>query len=136
MFYGWWIAIIGCIFDAVKGGTYNIGLTLYFLPVLEERHLSRAATSLPFSLAKRDAALGGPLAEYLVDRFDLRVMLASWTILAGRGFVLLSFTLSYLAFVLVFAGPVMTALSSASCRFLRLGAIRWRGALVIDRGTR
>ena len=27
MFYGWWIVIIGCIFDAVKGGTYNTGLT-------------------------------------------------------------------------------------------------------------
>ena len=36
MFYGWWIVIIGCIFDAVKGGRYNTGLTLYFLPVLEE----------------------------------------------------------------------------------------------------
>ena len=108
MFYGWWIVIIGCIFDAVKGGTYNTGLTLYFLPVLEELHLSRAATSLPFSLAKLEAALGGPLAGYLVDRFDLRVMLASGTIMAGLGFVLLSFTHSYLAFVLVFAGPVTT----------------------------
>src|SRR2546422_4965158 len=53
LFYGWWIVIIGCIQDAVKGGTFNTGFTLYFLPVLTELHLSRAATSLPFSLADR-----------------------------------------------------------------------------------
>ena len=49
MFYGWWIVIIGCILDAVKGGTFNSGFSLYFLPVLTELNLSRAATSLPFS---------------------------------------------------------------------------------------
>jgi len=44
LFYGWWIVIIGCIQDAVKGGTFNTGFTLYFLPVLTELNLSRAAT--------------------------------------------------------------------------------------------
>jgi MFS family permease len=99
---------IGCVLDAVKGGTYNTGLTLYFLPVLIELHLSRAATSLPFSLAKLESALGGPLAGYLIDRFDLRVIMVLGTMLAGLGFVLLSFTHSYLFFVLVFVGPVTT----------------------------
>src|SRR5437667_7059647 len=92
LFYGWWIVIIGCILDAVKGGTYNTGFTLYFLPVLNEMKLSRAATSLPFSLAKLESALGGPVVGYLLDRFDLRVMLAAGTVLAGLGLVLLSFT--------------------------------------------
>ena len=77
--------------------------------MLTELHLSRAATSLPFSLAKLESALEGPLAGYLVDRFDLRVMLVVGDELAGLGFVLLSFTHSYLAFVLVFAGPVTRA---------------------------
>jgi MFS family permease len=108
LFYGWWIVIIGCILDAVKGGTYNTGLTLYFLPVLDELHLSRAATSLPFSLAKLESALGGPLAGYLIDRFDLRIVMVLGTILAGLGFILLSFAHSYLLFVLVFVGPVTT----------------------------
>ena len=104
MFYGWWIVIIGCIQDAVKGGTFNTGFTLYFLPVLTELHLSRAATSLPFSLAKLESALQGPLVGYLIDRFDLRVMLVLGTTLAGLGFVLLSFTHSYVTFLLVFIG--------------------------------
>jgi MFS family permease len=104
LFYGWWIVIIGCIQDAVKGGTFNSGFSLYFLPVLTELHLSRAATSLPFSLAKLESALQGPLIGYLIDRFDLRVMMVLGTISAGLGFVLLSFTHSYLSFLLVFMG--------------------------------
>ena len=106
LFYGWWIVIIGCVLDAVKGGTYNTGFTLYFLPVLKEMHLSRAATSLPFSLAKLESALEGPLVGYLIDRFDVRVMMVIGALLAGLGFILLSFTQSYLLFLLVFIGPV------------------------------
>src|SRR4030095_5332921 len=106
LFYGWWIVIIGCILDAVKGGTFNSGFSLYFLPVLTELHLSRAATSLPFSLAKLESAIEGPLVGYLIDRFDVRVMLVVGTTLAGLGFLLLSFTNSYILFVLVFIGPL------------------------------
>ena len=108
VFYGWWIVLIGCVFDAVKGGTYNTGFTLYFLPVLNEMHLSRAATALPFSLARLESALEGPLVGYLIDRFDVRVMLVIGTLLAGLGFILLSFTESYLLFLLVFIGPLTT----------------------------
>ena len=106
VFYGWWIVVIGCVQDAVKGGTFNTGFTVYFLPILTELKLSRAATSLPFSLAKLESALEGPLVGHLVDRFDVRVMLVVGTALAGLGFVLLSFTQSYLFFVLVFMGPL------------------------------
>jgi MFS family permease len=104
LFYGWWIVIVGCILDAVKGGTFNSGFTLYVLPILNELQLSRAATSLPFSLAKLEAAVEGPLVGFLIDRIDLRVMLALGTTLAGLGFILLSFTHSYVLFVLVFMG--------------------------------
>src|SRR5213594_4978959 len=102
LFYGWWIVIIGCIQDAVKGGLFNTGFSLYFLPVLNELHLSRAATSLPFSLAKLESALIGPIAGYLIDRFDIRVMMVLGTIMAGLGVVLLAFTHSYITFLLVF----------------------------------
>jgi len=43
---------------------------------------------------------------YLIDRFDVRVMLVVGTTLAGLGFLLLSFTQSYVLFVLVFIGPL------------------------------
>ena len=106
IFYGWWIVAIGCVQDAVKGGLFNTGFTLYFLPVLTELNLSRAATSLPFSLSRLEAALGAPFVGYLIDRFDVRVMLVAGTLLAGLGLILLSLTHSYLLFVLVFIGPL------------------------------
>src|SRR5437773_12524194 len=106
IFYGWWIVAIGCVQDAVKGGLFNTGFTVYFLPVLNELHLSRAATSLPFSLSRLEAALGAPLVGYLIDRFDVRVMLVVGTLLAGLGLILLSLTHSYLLFLLVFIGPL------------------------------
>src|SRR5213592_4652594 len=102
IFYGWWIVAIGCFQDAVKGGLFNTGFSLYFLPVLNELNLSRAATSLPFSLSRLEAALGAPLVVYLIDRFDVRVMLVVGTLLAGLGFLMLSVVHSYVAFVLVF----------------------------------
>ena len=106
VFYGWWIVTIGCVQDAVKGGLFNTGFTLYFLPVLTELNLSRAATSLPFSLSRLEAALGAPLVGYLIDRFDVGVMLVVGTLLAGLGLILLSLTHSYLLFLLVFIGPL------------------------------
>ena len=106
VFYGWWIVAIGCVQDAVKGGLFNTGFTLYFLPVLTELNLSRAATSLPFSLSRLEAALGAPLVGFLIDRFDVRVMLVVGTVLAGLGLILLSLTHSYLLFLLVFIGPL------------------------------
>jgi MFS family permease len=106
IFYGWWIVTIGCVQDAVKGGLFNTGFTLYFLPVLTELNLSRAATSLPFSLSRLEAALGAPVVGYLIDRFDVRVMLVVGTALAGLGLILLSLTHSYLLFLLVFIGPL------------------------------
>jgi MFS family permease len=104
LFYGWWIVIVGCIQDAMKGGTFNSGFTLYFLPILAELGLSRAAMSLPFSLAKLESALEGPLVGYLIDRFGPRLMMVLGSTLAGLGFVLLSFTHSYVLFLLVFMG--------------------------------
>src|SRR5262245_59670637 len=106
VFYGWWIVAIGCVQDAVKGGLFNTGFTLYFLPVLTELNLSRAATSLPFSLSRLEAALGAPIVGFLIDRFDVRVMLVVGTLLAGLGLILLSLTHSYLLFLLVFIGPL------------------------------
>ena len=70
--------------------------------MLNELHLTRAATSLPFSLAKLESALIGPIAGYLIDRFDIRMMMVLGTTMAGLGFVLLAFTHSYVTFLLVF----------------------------------
>ena len=102
VFYGWWIAIAGAIQDALKGGTFNEGFLFYFLPITRDLEISRAAASLPFSLAKLEGAFEGPIVGYLIDRFGPRSMVVAGGFLSGLGFVLLSFTHSYIVFLLVF----------------------------------
>ena len=102
VFYGWWITAAGAIQDALKGGTFNEGFLFYFLPITRDLNISRAAASLPFSLAKLEGAFEGPLVGYLIDRFGPRSMVVVGGFLSGLGFVLLSFTRSYIVFVLVF----------------------------------
>ena len=102
VFYGWWIAIAGGIQDALKGGTFNEGFLFYFLPITRDLEISRAAASLPFSLAKLEGAFEGPIVGYLIDRFGPRSMVVAGGFLSGLGFVLLSFTHSYIVFLLVF----------------------------------
>jgi len=104
VFYGWWIAIAGAIQDAIKGGTFNEGFLFYFLPITRDFGIARAATSLPFSIAKLEGAFEGPLVGYLIDRFGPRVMVVAGGFIAGLGFILLSFTHNYLFFLIVFVG--------------------------------
>ena len=104
VFYGWWIAIAGAIQDAIKGGTFNEGFLFYFLPITRDFGIARAATSLPFSMAKLEGAFEGPLVGYLIDRFGPRVMVMAGGFIAGLGFILLSFTHNYLFFLIVFVG--------------------------------
>ena len=104
VFFGWWIAIAGAIQDAIKGGTFNEGFLFYFLPITRDFGIVRAATSLPFSLAKLEGAFEGPLVGYLIDRFGPRIMVVAGGFIAGLGFILLSFTHNYLFFLIVFVG--------------------------------
>ncbi len=104
VFYGWWIAIAGAIQDAIKGGTFNEGFLFYFLPITRDFGIARAATSLPFSIAKLEGAFEGPVVGYLIDRFGPRVMVVAGGFIAGLGFILLSFTHNFLFFLIVFVG--------------------------------
>ena len=54
------------------GGLHNYGFTVFFLPLSQDLNLSRAATSLAFSLARAEGALEGPFVGYLIDRFGPR----------------------------------------------------------------
>ena len=104
VFYGWWIAIAGAVQDAVKGGTFDEGFLFYLLPITRDLNISRAAVSLPFSMARLESAFSGPIVGYLIDRFGPRWMLAAGGFLSGLGFVLLAFTHNYTVFLLVFVG--------------------------------
>ena len=51
------------------GGLHQYGFTVFFLPVTQDLGLSRASTSLAFSLARAEGSLAAPIVGYLLDRF-------------------------------------------------------------------
>jgi len=104
VFYGWWIVAISMVADALKHGTFNRGFTIFFLPIQEQLGISRAALSLAETLGRFEGGLQGPVLGYLTDRFGPRPILIMGAMFSGIGFILLSFTHSYLYFMLVFVG--------------------------------
>jgi sugar phosphate permease len=94
------------------GGFHLYGFTIFFLPITNELGLSRAATSLVFSLARAEGAIEGPLAGYMIDRYGPRPMMLAGIFLSGLGYMLLSTVHSYAAFLIVYLGVISLAFSA------------------------
>jgi hypothetical protein len=52
LYYGWRMIGLVSALRVLGGGPHNYGFTVFFLPVTQELGLSRASTSLAFSLAR------------------------------------------------------------------------------------
>ncbi|MDH3443138.1 MAG: MFS transporter [Deltaproteobacteria bacterium] len=112
IFYGWWMVAVGCGIRMLGGGFHLYGFTVFFLPITQELGLSRAATSLVFSLARAEGAIEGPLAGYLIDRFGPRPMMLAGIILSGAGYMLLAGIESYYGFLVVYLGVISLSFSA------------------------
>ena len=104
VFYGWWIVAIGVCVDALKHGTFNRGFTLYVLPLSSELGRGIAAISFVEMLGRMEGGLQGPLLGWMTDRFGPRWILILGGVTSGLGFILLSFSHSYLYFIFVYVG--------------------------------
>ena len=112
LFYGWWMVAVGCGIRMLGGGFHLYGFTVFFLPITQELGLSRAATSLVFSLARAEGAIEGPLAGYLIDRLGPRPMILAGVILSGIGYMLLATIESYYGFLVVYLGVISLSFSA------------------------
>jgi len=112
LFYGWWMVAVGCGIRMLGGGFHLYGFTVFFLPITQELGLSRAATSLVFSLARAEGAIEGPLAGYLIDRLGPRPMILAGVILSGIGYMLLATIESYTGFLIVYLGVISLSFSA------------------------
>ena len=88
------------------GGLHNYGFTVFFLPLSQDLGLSRAATSLAFSLARVEGAIEGPFVGYFIDRFGPRPMILIATLLTGVGYILFAWVDSYTNFLIVYLGII------------------------------
>ncbi|MGH7828040.1 MAG: MFS transporter [Candidatus Binatia bacterium] len=112
VYYGWRMVAVGCAIRLLGGGFHLYGFTVFFLPITQELGLSRAATSLAFSLARAEGAIEGPFAGYLIDRFGPRPMIMIAITLSGIGYMLLATVNSYYAFLAVYLGVISLAFSA------------------------
>ncbi|MDP6548930.1 MAG: MFS transporter [Dehalococcoidia bacterium] len=125
IFYGWWIVAAGSILNALGGGTYWMGFSVYFLPVTKALELSRAQTSFAYGLGRLEGGLEGPLAGYLVDRLGPRTMIAFGGLLAGTGFILLSLTHSFSTFLLVYVGVLAMGMNAGFNHGIMAAVNQW-----------
>lgn len=90
----------------VGGGLHNFGFTVFFLPISQDLGLTRAQTSLAFSLARAQGAIGGPFVGYFIDRYGPRPMILIATLLTGLGYISLGWVEGYTAFLIVYLGLI------------------------------
>lgn len=105
LFYGWWIVAVGIIIAILNGAFYTYGFGVYFVPLLRELGVSRAALGGVLGLSRLEGGLIAPIAGWLIDRYGPRKLLYFGTIGVGFCFILLSRVTSlwmlYVVFVLI-----------------------------------
>ena len=106
LFYGWRMIAVGLLVNTVGGGIFNYGFAVFFLPISRDLQISRAATSLIFSLSRAEGALEGPISGWLVDRFGPKYILFGGALVAGLGYILLSQAYSYATFLIIYLGVI------------------------------
>jgi MFS family permease len=109
IYYGWRMVGLVSAIRIVGGGLHQFGFTVFFLPISQDLGISRAATSLAFSLSRAQGAIEAPLVGYLIDRYGPRPIIVTAVFLAGVGYILLSWVTSYTGFMIVYLGVICLA---------------------------
>ena len=109
VYYGWRMVGLVSVIRIVGGGLHQFGFTVFFLPISQDLGISRAATSLAFSLSRAQGAIEAPLVGYLIDRYGPRPIMVTAVFLAGLGYILLSWADSYANFMIVYLGVISLA---------------------------
>ncbi len=109
IFYGWRMVGLVTLIRVVGGGLHQFGFTVFFLPISQDLGLTRAATSLAFSLSRAQGAIEAPLVGYLIDRYGPRPIIVVAVFLAGVGYILLSWVNNYTNFMIVYLGVICLA---------------------------
>jgi MFS family permease len=106
LYYGWRMIAVGSVLRILGGGLYFYGFSVFFLPLSQDLGLSRAATSLVFSLARAQGAFEGPVAGYFMDRHGPRPLMILAILMAGVGHMFLAGVNSYVTLLIVYMGVV------------------------------
>ena len=106
LYYGWRMIAVGSMLRILGGGLYFYGFSVFFLPLSQDLALSRASTSLVFSLARAQGAFEGPIAGYFMDRHGPRPLMIMALMMTSIGHMILSGVHSYVTLLIVYMGVV------------------------------
>src|SRR5687768_18001534 len=98
IFYGWRMVGLVSLIRIVGGGLHQFGFTVFFLPISQDLGISRAATSLAFSLSRAQGAIEAPLVGYLIDRYGPRPIMVTAVFLADRKSTRLNSSHGYISY--------------------------------------
>ena len=101
-FYGWKVLAGAMIVNALGGGIFSYGFSVFFLPLRDSLGISAASASLIFSLSRAEGAIEGPVAGYMIDRFGARRMIAIGATAMAIGYLMLSQADSFIAVLLIY----------------------------------
>ncbi len=102
IFYGWWVLGAATASQSLNSGLFFNGFGVFFLPILGEFGVGRAAISGAISLSRVQTGILGPFEGWLVDRFGPRRIMLIGAAVMGVGFLLLAHVGNVLAFYIVF----------------------------------
>ena len=125
LYYGWRMIGVVSALRILGGGLHQYGFTVFFLPVTQELGLSRAATSLAFSLARAQGSFASPLVGYLVDRHGPKPMMITAALLAGIGYILFSQVHDYATFLIVYLGVISISFTAGFVHAPTIVANSW-----------
>jgi len=125
LYYGWRMIGLVSALRILGGGLHQYGFTVFFLPVTNELGLSRAATSLAFSLARAQGSFASPLVGYLVDRYGPKPMMITAALLAGVGYILFSRVHDYTSFLIVYLGVISVSFTAGFVHAPTIVANSW-----------
>jgi sugar phosphate permease len=125
LYYGWRMIGLVSALRILGGGLHNYGFTVFFLPVSQELGLSRASTSLAFSLARAQGSFLSPVVGHLVDRHGPKPMMIAAALLAGIGYIVFSWVDSYAMFLIVYLGVISISFTAGFVHAPTIVANTW-----------
>jgi len=112
LYYGWRMIGLVSALRILGGGLHQYGFTVFFLPVTQDLGLTRASTSLAFSLARAEGSLAAPVVGYLLDRYGPKPLMFIAALLSGIGYLLFAMVNSYTQFLIVYLGVISVAFTA------------------------
>ena len=134
VYYGWYMLAGASVMNAFGGTVVWQGFAVFFIPVSESLGITYWQTSLAFALARAENGVLGPITGWALDRFGYIPLILGGTIITGIGYIALSRTDTYIAFLLVYLCVISigssTSFMQATTAALNTWFVRYRGMVM------